>query len=868
LKRSEKNIHLKTKEHLPESQKPISAKLSRGRKWFFIFVLTVVMPAILILLLEFGLRIAGYGSPSGFFVKRQIDGQPYFTDNIKFGLRFFPPKLARPSCRMAIPADKPSGTFRIFVLGGSAAMGDPDFSFGFSRMLEAMLQHQYPDVRIEVINAAVTAINSNVVLPIAKDCAKLRPDLFVVYLGNNEVIGPYGPGTVFAPFLSSLAFIRTSIFLSTTKIGQLLSDLRQQMSTDKTDVQEWGGVEMFIQNRLRFDDPRMTAVYDHFRDNLSDICQVGHRAGARVIVSTVPTNLKDCAPFGSLHREDLSSTSINEWNDSYNAGITADSSGRFEEAIAHYLKAAGIDDEFADLQFRLARCYQALSQDDKALDYFIKARDLDALRFRADTQINDIIRKIASTGCSEFVTLVDAEKAFQTESVHGIPGESLFYDHVHTNFKGNYLLSRLIKEQVEKIFAMKSQEQTFSEAECAARLAFTPWDAYRMQKEILERMKSPAFANQLDNAESVRRAEARLDSLRKCLQADALDGAVQNYRQEIKANENDWVLRNNFGLLFLETGSDLGSAIEQFRFVLHLFPSDYLTLNNLGLVFARQNKLNEAIDCYNKALLIKPDFSKASFNLAELLERQGRYDEAIKLLYQAHLPKQGLADAHNRFGIKLANEGRSDEAVTQFEDALRLWPDSPDAHRNLGNVFAKMGRTDLAIQHLLEAVRIRPDLPGGYIDLASLLFTQGDYENAVEHYEKALQIKPDIPEVENNLGLALCKMGQFEQAIPHFQKALLSRHDFLSARNNLAGALSQLGRSKEAIAQLQESLRISPNNPEFHNNIGAELLRLGEIEQAITHFKKALQLNPDLPSARNNLKIALSRLEAINKTRR
>ena len=44
----------------------------------------------------------------------------------------------------AIPAEKPQGTFRIFVLGESAAMGDPDPAYAFSRYLEVMLRQRYP----------------------------------------------------------------------------------------------------------------------------------------------------------------------------------------------------------------------------------------------------------------------------------------------------------------------------------------------------------------------------------------------------------------------------------------------------------------------------------------------------------------------------------------------------------------------------------------------------------------------------------------------------------------------------------------------------------------------------------------------------
>jgi hypothetical protein len=412
------------------------------------FVLAAVLPALFFVLLEAGLRLAGYGYPSGFLVRRQVNGRSVFSDNPRFSLRFFPPELARPSCHLAVPAEKPPGTFRIVVLGGSAAMGDPDFSFGPSRMLETMLRIRHPDVRIEVINAAVTAINSNAVLPIAKDCARLKPDLFVVYMGNNEVIGPYGPGTVFAPFMSSLGFIRADVFVRSTRTGQLMQNLSRRMKTPSGGPQVWGGVDMFTRNRLRFDDKRMEAVYGHFRENLKDICEAGRRSGAKVIVSTVAVNLKDCAPFGSLHRPDLNEASLRAWDGDYRAGVESESSGRFEKAMENFLKASALDDTYADLQFRLARCSLALGQTDQAAAYFAGARDMDALRFRADTRINEIIRQMKD------VSIIDAEKAFVTggddfipagiESTCGIPGEYLFYDHVHPNFAGTYLLAHIV----------------------------------------------------------------------------------------------------------------------------------------------------------------------------------------------------------------------------------------------------------------------------------------------------------------------------------------------------------------------------------------------------------------------------------------
>src|ERR1700757_3121823 len=198
----------------------------------------------------------------------------------------------------SIPKTKAPGTYRIFVLGESAAMGDPDSAYGFSRYLEVMLRERIPSMKFEVVNTGSVAINSHVVLPIAKGLADQHPDLFIIYSGNNEVVGPYGPGTILTSSGMSIPVVRSNIFLRSTRIGQLVSKLG-------TEKKEWRGMEMFLDKKVRASSPLMAHVYSNFERNLRDTIAVGRAAGAQVIVATAATNLEDCAPFASLHRENL-----------------------------------------------------------------------------------------------------------------------------------------------------------------------------------------------------------------------------------------------------------------------------------------------------------------------------------------------------------------------------------------------------------------------------------------------------------------------------------------------------------------------------------------------------------------------------------
>src|SRR5207302_1392545 len=161
--------------------------------------------------------------------------------------------------------------------------------------------------------------------------------------------------------------------------------------------------------QVRAGDARLQTTYAQFRDNLTDICRAGVGAGAPVIVCTVPVNLKDCPPFASLHAPDLPPDRAAAWERAFQDGKELEAAGKVADAAACYEAATGIDEQFAEVQFRLARCYAALGKTAEAAAKYALARDRDTLRFRADTAINETIRRVTADLAAAGVHLVDAE---------------------------------------------------------------------------------------------------------------------------------------------------------------------------------------------------------------------------------------------------------------------------------------------------------------------------------------------------------------------------------------------------------------------------------------------------------------------------
>src|SRR5262249_10199326 len=162
-----------------------------------------------------------------------------------------------------------------------------------------------------------------------------------------------------------------------------------------------------------------------------------------------------------------------------------------------------IDDRFAELRFRQGQCALALSSPPEAQTAFNAARDLDTLRFRCDSRLNDLIRRAAAGRTAEGVRLADAERELSAASADGVPGADLFYEHVHLTFEGNYLIARTTALQAEKLLpdsvtARAGLEQPWpSAAECARRLARTDPDVRAALSDVLARLSDPPFTTQL-----------------------------------------------------------------------------------------------------------------------------------------------------------------------------------------------------------------------------------------------------------------------------------------------------------------------------------------------------------------------------------
>lgn len=812
----------------PAAHPKSAQSIVRGSKRIWLFrLLAAALPIVLLVVVEFGLRLGGYGYNPDFLIP--LPQHNAYVGNPKFGYSFFPPAVARQPEPFAIPAEKAPGAYRIFVLGSSAAMGDPEPSYGVARVLEVMLRESFPAARFEVYNVAMVAINSHAILPIARACASMNPDLFVVYMGNNEVVGPFGVGSVFAGYSPSLRAIRVSLQMRRLRLVQALQNLFASWSNGSDEFSEWKGMEFFLDRQVAADDPRLSEVYKHFRENLNDVCAAANAGGAHTLLCTLAINLKDCAPFASRHRPDLADNDLARWNELYQAGIALENDGRASEALELYQQAAAIDAAFADLQFRMGRCALSLADYDGARSHLVLARDFDALRFRADSRINAIIREHAASSPPR-MQLVDAEQIIADSGVHPsrIPGREVLYEHCHLNFQGNYLIARALFERACDLLppsirpADAPPPAAPSAARCAERLALTDWDRHRISATMVSKFELPPFTNQLNTEEQLAAARSAELELRPRTLPEVLPRHGEIYRAALAAVPDDPVLRRNFASL-LAAGDNYAEAEGHLRKLLELLPHDIQGRILLGNVLLRQDRLEQAVACL-QAVLNDP-----------FCERYAR------------------GNTHFSLGVAEERRGNADGAIAHYREALHLSPSHIKARTNLGLVLHRQGRYDEAIEHHRKVIELEPSLAAGHLNLAITLLECGRFQEALTEFHEAVRVEPDNPAPAAALATASLRLGRIEDAILYYGRAAKRDPKSAETLSQLAARLAGEGKLAEA-DRAAELLRAARPEDEHANLMAAALkYQLGDARAACDILRHAREALPDSNAIANNL---------------
>lgn len=718
-------------------------RLPPGKRAFFAVIAFVLLAALGFVTLELGLRAAGYGYDTSFFKPVQVGGQRMLVENDKFGLRFFPPEMARSPAPVVMNATKPAGSVRIFVFGESAALGDPKPAFGPARCMEKLLVDRFPGTRFEVICTAMTAINSHAILPIARECARHAGDIWLIYMGNNEMVGPFGAASVFGSQAPSNAYVRFILAVQNMRVGQWLMASARKIAGRSSGLLEWEGMPMFMKSQVAPEDPRKEAVYRNFAQNLRDILDAGHRAKARILLNNVAVNVKDCAPFASIHG--LIGEAYATFQAALTNGIRAEMEGSHPVALKFYEQAARVAPLSAEAHFRYGLALLRSGKAADAIPHLQQALDLDALPFRTDGRINSIIAQVARQATNGGVALFDTIALLAADSNAGVPGAETFYEHVHFNFRGNYLLGRAWAEQVA---ALLPQAGTSGEAkdwltqeQCERKLGLTDWNRVAVYRDMLQRLSGPPFSHQINHSDRVKGLQTAIAEARKRMGTNAVQVARAVYAEALAGAPNDHRLHENFAE-FLEAVGDAPQALAEWTRVRELLPHHHVAYFQCGRIALRLRDLNEAEKQLTQAVTLRPDLAEGWLILGQVETLRGDHARALEHFERERRLAPRDPRAYYHIGKACSDLGRRSEAIGHFQHAVQLNPAYWEAHYMLGEELAFAGETALARKQFEIVIRLNPGYAMAHLNLGVALFQAGERETAVKRFEEAYRLDP------------------------------------------------------------------------------------------------------------------------------
>ncbi|MDZ7288754.1 MAG: GDSL-type esterase/lipase family protein [candidate division KSB1 bacterium] len=613
-------------EHTP--QQP---QLSPRKKRVFRIAL-LLLPVVLLAMLELTLRLFEYGGNLDLLISAPEKLSDYKMCNRNVGRRFF---YALHFPLPGVPKDlilkkKPKNGYRIFVLGESTAAG---FPYGnnvmFSRILHHRLAEAFPERHIEVMNTAMAAINSYALLDFMDEILAHEPDAILIYSGHNEFYGALGVASmesvgkhrwVVKMFLQLTRF--RTFLLVRDFIGRIRrwmgTMVHEGMATDSTDT---------LMERIVAD---QTIVYGsrlyelgkrQFEANLRAIYQKAKDRSVPVLASELVNNVRDQAPFVSQATDSLPS---------------------------------------AMEVYRLAQSLEAGKKYAEAKREYERAKDLDALRFRAAEEFNEIIHRVAAEFSEPVVPM---KSYFEKASPNGLVGNNLMTDHLHPNIDGYFLMA-----------------DAFFEAMHENKFIADTWDLTNVKPDSV--YPREWGLSKLDTVY----AELGIRLLKggwPFQPKSAPNRALQEFQPK---NEVDSMA---VAVLF-KNELNLEKA--------HL---------ELALRYARQGLYPLVFQEYKSLYHTIPYEVTFYERAAEALWRMKKFDEALPILFQARKVRE-TGTGNKMIGFILLRGGKAAEAIPYLERA-RIWlPNDPLLMQNLGTAYIRTGRVQEGMKLLTQLQQTHP----------------------------------------------------------------------------------------------------------------------------------------------------------------
>jgi len=211
--------------------------------------------------------------------------------------------------------------------------------------------------------------------------------------------------------------------------------------------------------------------------------------------------------------------------------------------------------------------------------------------------------------------------------------------------------------------------------------------------------------------------------------------------------------------------------------------SEYI---EVGKIFLKEKDHKDAIDCFKKAMQIKPEEIDSRNYLVQCYMETEDYESAIKEGKEILKIADSHVESHVNIAVAYHKLYDYKNALTWYEKTLKIDPE---------NATAIYGKKDcLQMADISKKDPEKERSANEWVDKGNVLYNQGDYTGATECYNKALEMDSSNTRALYNLGNCQYAQGNYEMALGYYSKVLFLDPTHELAQRGKDSVLTILGR--------------------------------------------------------------------------
>ena len=535
-------------------------------------------------------------------------------------------------------------------------------------------------------------------------------------------------------------------------------------------------------------------------------------------------------------------------------GIIADEKGEYDRALEYLTRAQTYDAKNPEVFKNLAIVYRHRKEFDKALESAQKSTSLSEGGTDAQLLTGNIYFESGK---------YDEAIAAYRQVLEKSPD----------NPRVLYNLGSALMKKGDEFAAM----EYFKKAATADRIGDVAYKAYsRLGVMCIERKQFEDAEKYLKEAVAIRPGDAlnRYNLGIAYLRQNKTAEALEELKKSEETGEADAAVLEGIGDAYF-TLKNYDKSLDVYNRLRKNNERNVRILSRIGEIYYEKGELDGAYEAYRSITAIEPATENARvayLNMGNILDDQQRFDEAIEAYQRALAISPKDDGAYYNLGIAYKHAGKPELAITSWKKAAELDPNNAAPAVAIADYYYERGFYDLAESEYRRIVAKWPNIQEPHFKIATMYYKRGNYDYAMNAHDKVIELDPNSDLARKaliNKAILVSKTGAGEEVLDRsknlVQKALLMKPDdaeALFALGIIYMKKEMYDNATDTFYQVVKGSSEPKLTADAYNNIGKCYYKKHQYKKALQAFTRGIDEDPGNEEIRMNRRAASQAYEA------